>query len=121
MEPTGDPLLPKPITCARQRSWAPESELFPFPCARQRPLARVVAGTVAGTASCSVREIDLTRVLAGPDKLRKSLGIEADNDVVSEGNERHAGSGSARQLSPLAQRVDVFRNIELFVVAVVLV
>ncbi len=119
MEPTGDPLLPKPITCARQRSWAPESELFPFPCARQRPLARVVAGTVAGTASCSVREIDLTRVLAGPDKLRKSLGIEADNDVVSEGNERHAGS--ARQLSPLAQRVDVFRNIELFVVAVVLV
>ena len=107
------------MTGARGRWWALESALFPVPCARQRPWSRAGAGTVAGTASHSVRKIDLTRVLAGPDKLRKSLGIEADNDVVSEGNERHAGS--ARQLSPLAQRVDVFRDIELFVVAVVLV
>jgi hypothetical protein len=33
------------------RSWALESALFRFPCARQRPCARVGAGTVAGTAS----------------------------------------------------------------------
>jgi hypothetical protein len=48
-EPTGDPLLPKPMTGARWRWWAPESALLPFPCVRQRRWTRVGAGTVAGT------------------------------------------------------------------------
>jgi hypothetical protein len=43
-------LLPKPMTGAPWRWWAPESALLPFPCARQRRWARVGAGTVAGTA-----------------------------------------------------------------------
>jgi hypothetical protein len=46
-EPTGDPLLPKPMTGARWRWWAPESALLPFPCVRQRRWTRVGAGTGA--------------------------------------------------------------------------
>jgi hypothetical protein len=85
-EPTGDPLLPKPMTGARWRWWAPESALLPFPCVRQRRWTRVGAGTAACITARSVYSFARGgRTSASQETSRSGVDAVTERSIIRSG------------------------------------
>ncbi len=55
-------------------------------------------------------------MLGAVDQLREALRVEADDEILSVGDDGNAGT--AGELPPLAEKVDVAGDVELIVFAV---